>query len=123
MKKMIFILIPFIINLIICGEDGRCLEENEKSNTNKIYLSTCLTHNIGTKNRELLKNEKYCCLLTMTYENKTTNTYCMTTFADKDVIEERIDMFKYQKDIKEVSIDCSSNYLIITFLFLFLLII
>ena len=120
MKKMIFVLISIIINVIICVKE-ECLTKNK--DTNKKYLSTCLAYNDELKNKDLLKNNTYCCLLTMTFENKTSNTYCITTLADKDVIEERIDMFKYQNNVKEVTIDCSSNYLLITILFIFFLII
>ena len=111
MKKMIFKLIPFIINIIICVKE-ECLKNN--NSTSKIYLSTCLSYNDELKNKDILKNNTYCCLLTLTYENKSTNSYCITTLGDKDVIEERIDMFKYQKYVKKASIDCSSNYLLMT---------
>ena len=120
MKKMLFVLVPFIINLIICINPD-CTEKNFDGN--KKYLSTCLNYNDESKNKELSKNVTYCCLLTMTYENKSTDTYCVSTLANTDVIEERIDMFKYQKDVKDVTIDCSSNYLIITILYIFLLMI
>ena len=120
MEKIFFILISFIINLIICVKEG-CLNNNDPNS--KKYLSTCLSYNDELKNKDLLKNNTYCCLLTLTYEDKSTKTYCMTTLGDKDVIEERIDMFKYQNNVKEVSIDCSSNYILLTTLFIFLLII
>ena len=122
MKKKIFVLISFIINviLIICADEKGCLNTNKDS---KIYLSSCLANNDESKNKDISNNKIYCCLLTLTYENKTSKTFCMTTLGDKDVIEDRIDMFKYQKDVNEVSIDCSSNYLIINILFFLLLMI
>ena len=119
MNKMIVILFLLFINSIVSTYIEDCLNSN---NGTKLYLSNCMSHKDNQTNTKKIEEDKiYCCLLTITYTNKT-DTYCMTTKGSKDTIEERIEMFKYQNNVKEVTINCSSNYLYITFLFLILII-
>ena len=136
MGKIAFILILVLSNLIISEDnitdlitgivtteiDGpivkTCLEEND--GTRKL-LSDCIAYNKEANeiHGKINKNFIYCCLLSIKYINESENSYCITADkSDKDSIENRIEMFEYQKNVDKVSIDCSTNYLFISLLLL-----
>ena len=95
-----------------------CLEEN---NGTRKLLSECTAYNKDANeiHGKIDKNFAYCCLLSIKYKNESENSYCLTVEkSNKDSIEERIQMFKYQKNVDKVSIDCSNNYLFISLLLL-----
>ena len=124
---MKYFIIILYISFSICEDENsfseNCLSKNDekKDSINSLTLSDCLQ-----LNKELTKEDKiYCCYMKIIKNKNDIKKYCITEdYYNRDSIENRIEMFKLQdKNIKEVTIECSSNYLYLIILFLFLFII
>ena len=122
---MKYFIIILYISFSICEDENsfseKCLNKNDKDSINSLTLRACLE-----LNKELTKEDKiYCCYMKIIKNKNDIKKYCITAdYYNRDSIENRIEMLKLQdKNIKEVTIECSSNYLYLTILFVFLFII
>ena len=125
-KQYLFLF--YLINIIITQtSDENQKEEEEQKEENVSFEKNCLDKNENNTKvsiNECMGNSDkiYCCLLTITYKNGLELKKCLTTDYDEEKINERIELFEKQLNVKDVSIDCSANYLIINTLILILLI-
>ena len=125
MKAFIFILILLNKNIIF-GQDSEkseCLEFNKNNNGTKLNLKDCIQFSDKAKLEEKDNNYIYCCYLKIIRGSDDSERYCIESKIDYDSIEDRIKMFKKKdKNVTKVSIDCSSIYFSLKYIFYTLLI-
>ena len=121
----IFILILSNINIIFGqnSENSECLKFNEENEGNTLNLNDCIKYNDKDKLENKDNNYVYCCYLKIIRGDDDSERYCIESKIDQDSIEGRIKMFKnLDKDVTQVSLDCSSNYFELKYIFYILLI-
>ena len=124
MDAIISILILSNINIIFgqISEKSECLEFNKNNNGTKLNLNDCIKFNDKKKIEEKDNNYIYCCYLKIIRGDDDSERYCIESKIDHDSIEDRIKMFKnLNKDVTKVSLDCSSNYFKLKFIFYILI--
>ena len=102
-----------------------CLNESFKYTDGKgpysgLTFSHCNFFNDREKTNKLDYEYIYCCYLKIYKGNDDSERYCITANkSNQDSLEERVEMFKLlNKSITKVTIDCSSNYLYLSIIFL-----
>ena len=126
MDAIIFILILSNINIIFCqnSEKSACLEFNKNNKGNILNLNDCIKYNDKKKLEEKDNNYVYCCYLKIIRGDDDSERYCIESKIDRDSIEDRIKAFKnLDKNVTKVSLDCSSNYFKLKYIFYILVII
>ena len=107
------------------SSQAKCLSENNgftdgKTLHSDLTFSKCIGYNDKEKNNKLDYEYIYCCYLKIYKGNDDRERYCITANkSNQDSLEERVEMFKLlNKSITKVTIDCSSNYLYLSIIFL-----
>ena len=103
----------------------KCLSLNDghtdgKNPNSGLTFSECINNNDKEKTNKLDYEYIYCCYLKIYKGNDDRERYCITANkSNQDSLEERVEMFKLlNKSITKVTIDCSSNYLYLSIIFL-----
>ena len=107
------------------SSQAKCLSENNgftdgKNPNSGLTFSECINNNDKEKTNKLDYEYIYCCYLKIYKGNDDSERYCITANkSNQDSLEERAEMFKLlNKSITKVTIDCSSNYLYLSIIFL-----